>query len=218
MPTTVQFRRGTTAQNNAFTGANGEISVDTDDGRLVLHDGSTAGGTRQALASETIFRVIADDSTGIYLQGGTDELRISGGNGIVTSTDSWVSADNLGWTFPRSFVIGVELDTINNVLMNIDRDGAPSSNSFVNFGGWEPWSTFVVDTDLDDGEFGIRATVSTVGSGLTPQFKVYRSPYPGLEEYDLVFNWSSIGSNTQYFDQLDINPVLLVFHCQYIHN
>lgn len=88
MPTTVQFRRGTTAQNNAFTGANGEISVDTDDGRLVLHDGSTAGGTRQALASETIFRVVADDSTGIYLQGGTDELRISGGSGVTTSTDS----------------------------------------------------------------------------------------------------------------------------------
>ena len=123
---------------------------------------------------------------------------------VVTAADSWVSADNLGWTFPRSFVIGVELDTINNVLMNIDRDGAPSSNSFVNFGGWEPWSTFVVDTELDDGEFGIRATVSTVGSGLTPQFKVYRSPYPGPEEYDLVFNWSTIGSNTQYFDEFDI--------------
>ena len=88
MPTTVQFRRGTTAQINSFPRANGEISVDTTDGRLVIHDGSTAGGSRQALASETIFRVIADDSTGIYLQGGTDELRISGGNGISTSTDS----------------------------------------------------------------------------------------------------------------------------------
>ena len=30
MPTTVQFRRGTTAQNNAFTGAVGEITIDTD--------------------------------------------------------------------------------------------------------------------------------------------------------------------------------------------
>ena len=88
MPTIVQFRRGTTAQNNAFTGSNGELSIDTTDGRLVIHDGSTAGGTRQALASETIFRVVGDDSTGLYLQGGTDELRISGGNGISTSTDS----------------------------------------------------------------------------------------------------------------------------------
>ena len=88
MPTTVQFRRGTTAQNNAFTGANGEISVDTSDSRIVLHDGSTAGGSRHALASETIFKVNADDSTGLHLQGGTDVLQISGGNGITTSTSS----------------------------------------------------------------------------------------------------------------------------------
>jgi hypothetical protein len=45
MPTQVQFRRGTTAQNNAFTGAAGELSVDTTLNTLRVHDGSTAGGT-----------------------------------------------------------------------------------------------------------------------------------------------------------------------------
>ena len=44
MPTQLQFRRGTTSQNNGFTGAVGEITVDTDTDALVLHDGSTAGG------------------------------------------------------------------------------------------------------------------------------------------------------------------------------
>ena len=44
MPTQLQFRRGTTSQNNGFTGAVGEISVDTDTEALILHDGSTAGG------------------------------------------------------------------------------------------------------------------------------------------------------------------------------
>jgi len=44
MPTVLQFRRGTTAQNNAFTGAAGEISVDTDNDSLRIHDGTTAGG------------------------------------------------------------------------------------------------------------------------------------------------------------------------------
>ena len=44
MPTTLQFRRGTTAQNNAFTGSAGEISYDTDKNTLVAHDGTTAGG------------------------------------------------------------------------------------------------------------------------------------------------------------------------------
>lgn len=44
MPTTVQFRRGTTSQNDSFTGAAGEITVDTDKNTLVMHDGTTAGG------------------------------------------------------------------------------------------------------------------------------------------------------------------------------
>jgi len=44
MSTQVQFRRGTTTQNNAFTGANGEISIDTDVKTIRLHDGTTGGG------------------------------------------------------------------------------------------------------------------------------------------------------------------------------
>jgi hypothetical protein len=44
MPTQVQFRRGTTVQNNAFTGAVGELSVDTDLDVIRVHDGVTPGG------------------------------------------------------------------------------------------------------------------------------------------------------------------------------
>lgn len=44
MPTVVQFRRGTTAQNNNFTGAVGELSVDTDLDTIRVHDGTTLGG------------------------------------------------------------------------------------------------------------------------------------------------------------------------------
>ena len=47
MPTVVQFRRGTTAQNNSFTGAAGEISIDTDLDVVRVHDGTTAGGFAQ---------------------------------------------------------------------------------------------------------------------------------------------------------------------------
>ena len=53
MPTVVQFRRGTTAQNDAFTGAVGEISVDTDKDTLRVHDGSTAGGFEVLTANAT---------------------------------------------------------------------------------------------------------------------------------------------------------------------
>lgn len=44
MVTQVQFRRGTTAQHASFTGANGEITIDTDKDTVVVHDGATAGG------------------------------------------------------------------------------------------------------------------------------------------------------------------------------
>lgn len=44
MPTQVQFRRGTTAQNNSFIGAAGEISVNTSNNTIRVHDGVTAGG------------------------------------------------------------------------------------------------------------------------------------------------------------------------------
>ena len=44
MATALQLRRGTTAQNNAFTGAAGELSYDTATEGLRVHDGSTAGG------------------------------------------------------------------------------------------------------------------------------------------------------------------------------
>ena len=44
MSTRVQWRRGTTAQTAVFTGAVGEITVDTDKNVVVVHDGVTTGG------------------------------------------------------------------------------------------------------------------------------------------------------------------------------
>lgn len=44
MATQVQQRRGTTTEHSTFTGAVGEITVDTTKDTAVVHDGSTAGG------------------------------------------------------------------------------------------------------------------------------------------------------------------------------
>ena len=51
MPTQIQIRRGTTAQNDAFTGAVGEVTADTQVHTLRIHDGSQAGGYELALAN-----------------------------------------------------------------------------------------------------------------------------------------------------------------------
>ena len=44
MAVQVQLRRGTSSQNDSFTGVEGEITVDTTNQTLRVHDGSTAGG------------------------------------------------------------------------------------------------------------------------------------------------------------------------------
>ncbi len=44
MSTQVKFRRGTRTQHNTFTGADGEMTIDTTNDRMVVHDGSKVGG------------------------------------------------------------------------------------------------------------------------------------------------------------------------------
>ena len=53
MSTEVKHRRGTTAQHATFTGAVGEITVDTTKNTAVVHDGVTAGGYSLAKNSAT---------------------------------------------------------------------------------------------------------------------------------------------------------------------
>ena len=44
MTTRIQLRRGTKTQHNSFTGATGEVTVNTTDNSLHVHDGTTQGG------------------------------------------------------------------------------------------------------------------------------------------------------------------------------
>ena len=64
----LKLRRGTTSQHSSFTGAEGEVTVDTDKETLVVHDGSTAGGHPVAaedmanVSSASIAGRLANDS------------------------------------------------------------------------------------------------------------------------------------------------------------
>ena len=53
----IQLKRGTTAQNSTFTGLNGEVTVDTTKKTLVVHDGTTMGGTVLAKDSDVVLKV-----------------------------------------------------------------------------------------------------------------------------------------------------------------
>lgn len=54
----IQLRRGTTAEHNTFTGAVGEVTVDTDKKTLVVHDGLTVGGTPLATSADLSTNII----------------------------------------------------------------------------------------------------------------------------------------------------------------
>ena len=60
----LKLRRGTTSQHSSFTGAEGEVTVDTTKDTVVVHDGSTAGGhplAKESTVPTTI--TVADEST-----------------------------------------------------------------------------------------------------------------------------------------------------------
>src|SRR6056300_836138 len=61
MTSQVQRRRGTTTDHSTFTGAEGEITVDTTKDTAVVHDGVTTGG--RALAREDLNNVAASTLT-----------------------------------------------------------------------------------------------------------------------------------------------------------
>src|SRR6056300_1236836 len=91
MPTVLQFRRGTTSQNNSFTGSAGEVSVDTSIDTLRVHDGSTAGGfeiTSNA-ATQTLTNKTIDASNNTLSNIGNSSLT----NSAIAVTDGSTSTN-----------------------------------------------------------------------------------------------------------------------------
>jgi len=72
MPTVLQLRRGTTSEHSSFTGAVGEVTVDTTKDTLVVHDGSTAGGFELALADGSNLSGVSLSGSGTLTHGSGD--------------------------------------------------------------------------------------------------------------------------------------------------
>lgn len=64
MATILQLRRGTTVQHSSFTGAVGEVTVDTTKDTVVVHDGTTAGGFPLAKESDISGFITLSDISG----------------------------------------------------------------------------------------------------------------------------------------------------------
>jgi hypothetical protein len=72
MATILQLRRGTTTQHNTFTGAVGEVTVDTTKDTVVVHDGSTAGGFPLATEAYVTSAIQTKDNSDEITEGSTN--------------------------------------------------------------------------------------------------------------------------------------------------
>lgn len=100
MATQVQFRRGTSGETSAFTGAIGEVTVNTDINTVVVHDGTTAGGfpllkqdgTNSEFSlgslSSCALKFASDPNTGIISQGPDEISLVTGGVARLTIDSS----------------------------------------------------------------------------------------------------------------------------------
>ena len=101
MAKTIQFKRGTTAQTNLFTGAVGEISVDTDKDVVVVHDGTTQGGFASAAKANN------DNSINLINRAGTSLGTVSSA-GLLTVTTLRASA--VGTATAPALQVGTNTD------------------------------------------------------------------------------------------------------------
>lgn len=89
-----QRRRGTTSQHASFTGLNAELTVDTDKKTVVVHDGSTAGGTplakeRNPLNAQTgtSYTLAATDKDAVVTASNSSAITVTINNSVFAAGD-----------------------------------------------------------------------------------------------------------------------------------
>ena len=100
----LKLRRGSTSQHSSFTGAEGEVTVDTTKDTLVVHDGSTAGGIPLAKESAVPTTItVADESSDtscnvLFTTAATGNLAPKSGTNLTFDSSSGILTAAGGFT------------------------------------------------------------------------------------------------------------------------
>ncbi len=167
MSTQVQYRRGTAAQNDAFTGALAEITVDTTNGTLRVHDGILAGGSNIATVAyvdNAVGSLSADSisngtsSVAIIASGGNIRANVGGSTvGLFSSTGLLVT----GSIEATGGFIGLDATKIESGTSNVSVISS-GGNVDVNVGG-NPIVTFY-SGGMDNGQANGVGNIGTATS------------------------------------------------------
>lgn len=147
MTTEIQRRRGTTAQHSTFTGADGEITIDTDKKTVVVHDGLTAGGIPLAKESDLISSL-----SDLSVTATVAELNILDGATITTTELNYLDIATLGTSEASK---AVTADTNGNVKLQEELQATTYLETVVALSGTS------VTVDCDEGN---NFTLTTSGN------------------------------------------------------
>ena len=135
MSTQIQYRRGTQAQNDGFTGVLAEITVDTTNNTLRVHNGVTQGGfalvgatATQTLTNKTLTSPTITTATLSGTQTGSANLNLTG---FVSASGNVTGNYLLGNAY---FVTGLSPTRIYNGTSEVNI-GASNGNANITIGG-----------------------------------------------------------------------------------
>ena len=131
----IQRRRGTATEHNSFTGLVGEITIDTTNNTIRVHDGSTAGGHRLAKFSELQTQETIEDAVGSLLTAGSGiSLSYDDAAGTLTITnttaagdiESVTAGDGLsGGGTSGAVTLAVDLNELSAAAIDVSADSLP---------------------------------------------------------------------------------------------
>lgn len=179
MATSLKLRRGTTTAHSTFTGAEGEVTVDTTKDTIVVHDGSTAGGFPLAkesgsnISAGTLSATSISDSGNLTFTGTGNRIRGDFSNGTVANRVAFQTSTTNGAT---------ALGVIPNGTSNYAEFSVNSDSSYTN--------SSTLAAIVDGSTSSIRAGIRGTGSYLPMTF------YTGGSERMRIDTSGNVGVGT----------------------
>lgn len=129
MPLTkIKLPKKTNTQTNSYTGASGEVTIDTDKKVIVIHDGSTAGGFPLALQSQAN-AAYDKANTGSSSAG----LKLTANSGVPLSANVgdqwWSTTDDILYEYINDGTSNVWLDISSSAITSTTTAASSTNNA-----------------------------------------------------------------------------------------
>ena len=164
----LKLRRGTTTQHGSFTGAEGEVTVDTDKETLVVHDGSTAGG--HPVAAEDMANVSSASIAGRLATDSIATTKIAAG---ALPTDVTIADANVSGNLTIE-----SADIVDGTIVNADVNASAAiagTKVSPDFGAQNIVTTGTLGTGQHVTLSGENPHITFTDSNHNPDFEIYGS-------------------------------------------